>query len=206
MADTNQRELELIQLILHGERERYHELIRPYERLVYMTAYSLLKNEAEAEDAAQEAMLKAFRALAGFRGSSKFSTWLVSIVFNEARARLRKKERALTESYDDQGDISPALLTDWREIPLEALERKELTQHIEQAIDDLPVMYREVFVLRDRDDLTIEEIAKLLSITKNLTKVRLHRARMMLQKVLAPYLKGAVSSRRRRLPFLRGQL
>ena len=205
MADISQRELELIQRILQGERERYHELIRPYERLVYMTAYSLLKNEAEAEDAAQEAMLKAFRGLAGFRGSSKFSTWLVSIVFNEARARLRRKERALTESYDDQGDISPALLTDWREIPLEALERKELIEHIEQAIDDLPVMYREVFVLRDRDDLTIEEIAKLLSITQNLAKVRLHRARMMLQKVLAPYLKGAISSRRR-LPFLRGQL
>jgi RNA polymerase sigma-70 factor, ECF subfamily len=205
VTDANQQEAELIQRILQGNRELYHELIRPYERLVYLTACSILKDETEAEDASQEAILKAFRALGSFRGTSRFSTWLVSIVLNEARARLRKKERVLTESYEDQAEIQPALLTDWREIPSEALERKELIQQIEQAIDALPVHYREVFVLRDRDELRIDEIAGLLHITENLAKVRLHRARMMLQKVLAPYLKAAIHPRRR-LPFMGGAL
>ena len=198
MTATLEQEMQLIARILQGERDLYHDLIRPCEQLVFRTAYSLLRNEAEAEDAAQEAIIKAFRALRNFRGQSRFSTWVISIVFNEARARLRKKDRAATESYDDQEVVNPALLTDWREIPSEALEKQELIRHIEQAIDNLPLNYREVFVLRDRDELAIEEIASLLSITENLTKVRLHRARMMLQKTLAPYLKSTVKARRPR--------
>jgi RNA polymerase sigma-70 factor (ECF subfamily) len=168
---------------------------------VYLTAFSLLRDEADAEDVAQEAILKAYRALATFRGASRFGTWLVSIVYNEARGRLRKKSRAIVESYEEQVEVSPALLTDWKEIPSEALERHELIQKIESAIKELPLTFREVFVLRDRDELAIEEIAKTLGITENLVKVRLHRARMMLQKCLAPYLKSTVSSRPRRFPF-----
>jgi len=191
----------MINAILNGDRDLFHELIRPHERTVYLTAFSLLRDEADAEDVAQEAILKAYRALATFRGASRFGTWLVSIVFNEARGRLRKKARANTESFEEQVETTPALLTDWKEIPSEALERQELIQKIESAIKELPLTFREVFVLRDRDELSIDEIADTLGITTNLVKVRLHRARMMLQKCLAPYLKSTVSSRPRRLPF-----
>ena len=193
----------MISAILEGDRDLYHELIRPHERTVYLTAYSLLRDEADAEDVAQEAILKAYRALATFRGASRFGTWLVSIVCNEARGRLRKKSRANTESYEEQVEATPALLTDWREIPSESLERQELVAKIEDAIKELPLTYREVFVLRDRDELGIDDIAEVLGITENLVKVRLHRARMMLQKCLAPYLKSTIGTRPGRFPFSR---
>ncbi len=196
----------MISAILGGDRDLYHELIRPHERTVYLTAYSLLRDEADAEDVAQEAILKAYRALATFRGASRFGTWLVSIVCNEARGRLRKKSSANTESYEEKAEAAPALLTDWREIPSESLERQELVAKIEDAIKELPLTYREVFVLRDRDELGIDEIAEVLGITENLVKVRLHRARMMLQKCLAPYLKSTIRTRPRRFPFSWGLL
>jgi RNA polymerase sigma-70 factor, ECF subfamily len=121
----------MIQRIVAGERELYHELIRPYERAVYVTLLSMLKNEADAEDAAQEAILKAYRALKSFREEAKFSTWLLAIAMNEGRGRLRKQSAAHLESLDEEregeeGSVTPAQLTDWREVPLEALERKEL--------------------------------------------------------------------------------
>jgi RNA polymerase sigma-70 factor (ECF subfamily) len=187
----------LIARILSGERDLFHDLIRPYERLVYLTALSIVKSDAEAEDVSQESIIKAFRALARFRGEAKFSTWLVSIVLNEARGRLRKTGRMLLESLDETAkegeDFTPVLLADWREIPSEALERKELASAIERAVEDLPVIYREVFVLRDQEQLSIGEIAQALGVSTGLAKVRLHRARMMLQKRLAPFLKQALS-------------
>jgi RNA polymerase sigma-70 factor, ECF subfamily len=201
VKDPRTSELELIRAILGGDSDLYHELIRPHERTVYLTAYSLLRDEADAEDVAQEAILKAYRALATFRGASRFGTWLISIVCNEARGRLRKNARANIESYDAQVEVTPALLMDWREIPSELLERHELVEKIETAIKELPLAYREVFILRDRDELSIDEIAEALAITENLVKVRLHRARMMLQKCLAPYLKSALGTRPRRFPF-----
>jgi RNA polymerase sigma-70 factor (ECF subfamily) len=206
VIDQQKQELELIKAILHGNRDLYHELIRPHERSVYMMAYSLLRDEADAEDVAQEAILKAYRALATFRGASRFGTWLVAIACNEARGRLRKKSRVNTESIEEQVEVTPALLTDWREIPSESLERKELVEKIEDAIKELPSTYREVFVLRDRDEQSIDEIALVLGITENLVKVRLHRARMMLQKRLAPYLKSTIGTRPRRFPFSWGLL
>src|ERR1700680_381269 len=92
---------QMIAAIIAGNSQLFHELIRPYERSVYAMALSLLHNEADAEDAAQEAFLKAFRNLANFRGESKFSTWLISITLNEARGRLRSKKNVKMESLDE---------------------------------------------------------------------------------------------------------
>ena len=85
----------MIAAILAGETQVYHELIRLYERSVYMMALSYMKNEADAEDVAQEAFLRAFRKLASFRAEARFSTWLISITLNEARSRLRRKREAV---------------------------------------------------------------------------------------------------------------
>lgn len=190
----------MIASILGGEAQLFHELIRPYERSVYKMALSFLKNEAEAEDAAQEAFLKAYRNLSSFRGESKFGTWIISITLNEARSRLRRMKTmpmdSLDEPPDEEGYVSPALLRDWREIPSEALERREMRQVLQDAIESLPVMYREIFLLRDVEELSIAEAAEALQITVASVKVRLHRARMMLQKTLAPQLKQMNPKRR----------
>src|SRR5580704_3837157 len=197
----------MIAAVLAGEIQLYHDLIRPYERSVYVMALSYMKNEADAEDVAQEAFLRAFRKLASFRAESKFSTWLISITINEARTRLRRQALVRMEPLDQLPDkdksISPALLRDWRQIPLEAVEREEVRNLIQLAVEQLPDIYREVFLLRDVEELTISETAEALNISIPSVKVRLHRARMMLQKQLAPQLKTAArTSKRRWLPWL----
>lgn len=141
----------LIARVLAGERDLFHELVLPYERSVYFAAYSVLQSEPDAEDVAQEAVLKALKNLASFRGEAKFGTWLVSIALNEARAQLRhnrvlKFESVDAPAEDEEGDFTPAIITDWREVPLEALERRELCQLLRSALDSLPEMYREVLV------------------------------------------------------------
>ena len=207
MTETtaNRNEAQIIASILAGNTHEFHDLIRPHERSVYVMALSLLHNEADAEDVAQEAFLKAFRNLANFRGESKFSTWLISITLNEARSRLRSKKTMKLESLDEppegQDHVSPALLRDWREIPSEALERHEVRLLLQQAITDLPSIYREIFLLRDVEELSVDESAKALGISVASVKVRLHRARIMLQKRLVPQLKRH-SPKRRWLPWL----
>jgi RNA polymerase sigma-70 factor (ECF subfamily) len=201
MTVAAEQEKALIARILGGETELFHELIRPYERMVYLTILTMVRNETEAEDGAQEVMINAFRHLKSFRGDAKFSTWLVTIAMNEARQRLRKAKMAAQESLDEdtegkEGDFTPAVLTDWREIPSEALEKKEMRQKLREAVEQLPPIYREVLVLRDLEELNQEETASALGINVTLVKVRLHRARMMLQKLLAPYLKSAAPAKK----------
>jgi RNA polymerase sigma-70 factor, ECF subfamily len=195
MESARNNEAGLIARILGGEKELFHELIRPYERMVYLTALSVVKNEAEAEDCAQEAVISAYRNLQSFRGEAKFSTWLVTIAINEGRKRLRKAKGVVLESIDEpaeEGEFTPAPLTDWREVPLAALERNELREALRRAITELPDIYRQVFMLRELEEMNVEETAAALDVNTGVVKVRLHRARMMLQKRLAPYLKKAV--------------
>ena len=187
------RDRGLIVRIHNGERELFHELVRPYEKNLYFAAYSILQNEHDAEDVAQETVLKAFKNLHTFRAESKFSTWLVSIALNEARGRLRHERLIQFESADavpdeDSGEFTPAVISDWREVPLEALERKELREMLQKAIYGLPAMYREVLVLRDVQDFSIAETAAALGVNDGVVKTRLLRARLMMQKVLAPQL------------------
>ena len=195
------KESELIRRIVAGERELFHELIRPYERMVYLTVLSIVKNEADAEDAAQEAVINAYRHLDSFRAEAKFSTWLTMIAINEGRKRLRKTKGAPEDSLEEaaeekEGDFTPAALTDWREIPLEALERKELREALREAVVSLPDIYRQVFALRDLEELNTEETAEALGLTPGAVKVRLHRARILLQKRLVPFLKTAPPTRK----------
>ncbi len=197
----------MIAAILAGDIQLYHELIRPYERSVYVMALSYMKNETDAEDVAQEAIVRAFRKLSSFRAESKFSTWLISITLNEARTRLRRQVLVRMESLDqlpDEGNgLSPALLRDWHEIPSEAIERDEVRKLIQQAVDRLPDIYREVFLLRDVEELSINEAAEALKISIPSVKVRLHRAHLILQKQLAPQLRTVNRTPKRRLlPWL----
>src|SRR6184192_3263 len=196
----------LIRRIREGEHELFYELIRPYERRVYSAALAILRNEADAEDAAQEAMLKAFKHIRQFRAEARFSTWLIQITVNEARMRLRRDRSAVIEPIvdhpDEEGNYTPRDFADWREIPSETAERNEIREKLLEALASLGEKYREVFVLRDVQHLSIDETAKALDITVASVKTRLLRARLMLRDLLAPGLGGSWSSR---LSFVKGK-
>ena len=193
------REQELIRRIQSGEPEKFYELIRPLERRVYAAAFAILRNPGDAEDAAQEAMLKAFANLRQFRGEARFSTWLIQIAVNEARMRRRKDHanviEPIGEREDADGVYTPREFADWREIPSEALERREVRDLLLEALASLGSKYREVFVLRDVEHLSIAEVAENLGISTASVKTRLLRARLMLRDLLAPKLTGAWFSR-----------
>src|SRR6266403_3822561 len=195
----------LIQRIREGEHELFYELIRPYERRVYSAALAILRNEANAEDAAQEAVLKAFKNIRQFRGEARFSTWLIQITVNEARMWRRKEHAHLVEPIvdheDAEGNYIPREFADWREIPSETLERKEIRDKLAEALEALGHIYRDVFVLRDMQHLSIDETAKTLGISIASVKTRLLRARLMLRDLLAPGLGGTWSTR---LHFAKG--
>jgi RNA polymerase sigma-70 factor (ECF subfamily) len=202
MKDANPEfEAECIRRILGGEKDLFHELIRPCERGIYFLLLSLLKNETEAEDAAQETVIKVYLNLKNFRGDSQFRTWVLSIARNEGLGRLRRqtnrREDSLEAETDDQnGDFTPAILTSWREIPTEALEKKELAAILRAGIESLPEIYRNIIFLRDIEEMDIRETAAALGISEGAVKVRLHRARAMLQRRLAPQLKGFAPKRK----------
>jgi RNA polymerase sigma-70 factor, ECF subfamily len=193
---TLDQEMALIERICAGEKQVFYELINPYQRSVYIAAHSVLQNEADAEEAAQEAFLKALAHLRSFRRESKFSTWLIQIAINEARMKRRKERKFLYESIeqrdvDEEGKYTPKDFADWREIPSEALQRTELRKVLEKAIAALPGKYREVLVMRDIQHLSTAETAQVLQITENAVKTRLLRARLQMRDALAPGVDGA---------------
>jgi len=175
--------------------------MQPCERPIYFLLMSLLRNETEAEDAAQDTVIKVYQNLKNFRGDSQFRTWVLSIARNEGLGRLRKaasrREDSLDAETDEQtGDYTPAILTSWKEVPSTALEQKELGALLRQAIEGLPEIYRNVVLLRDIEEMDVRETAAALGITEGAVKVRLHRARALLKRDLAPRLKGFAPKRK----------
>ncbi len=199
--DKHSAELALVRRVQSGDLDSFYELVRPYERAVFLAALGLVKNDADAEDVAQEAVLKAFKGISHFRGDAKFSTWLIQIAINEAKMKLRKDRRHLYESIEEgqpgqEGDYVPRDFADWREIPSEALERKEIRDALNEALGSLPDKYRTVLILRDVQQLSIAETAQVLDISEANVKTRLSRARLQLRDALAPGFDGAWISNR----------
>ena len=200
-APNPEFEADCIRRILAGEKQLFHDLIRPCERSIYFLLFTLLRNQAEAEDAAQETTIKVFRNLHLFRGESQFRTWVLSIARNEGLGRIRKAESRREDSLEEltegqSGDFTPAVLTSWSEIPAAALERKELGAILRRAVEGLPEIYRNVVMLRDIEEMDVRESAAALGISEGAVKVRLHRARALLQRDLAPRLKGFAPKKR----------
>lgn len=200
VAPAPEREqAELVRRACEGDKDAFYRLVRPCERAVYIMAVSILNNPADAEEVAQEAVLKAFSNLAGFRGEARFSTWLIQITINEARLKLRKDRRHLYESIDeertdDEGRYAPKDFADWREIPSDALQRNELREALKRAIATLSPKYREVFILRDVQHLSIQEAAQVLGVKESSVKTRLLRARLQMRDALAPGVDGSWST------------
>jgi RNA polymerase sigma-70 factor, ECF subfamily len=202
---SSSREQELIAKVQRGERELFYELVRPYERRIYAAALAILRNEEDAEDTAQEAMLKAFANIGKFRAEARFSTWLIQITVNEALMRRRRGRTVVMEGIDDRREeesgYTPRDFADWREIPSEVLERKEVRQRLAKALASLDPKYREVFFLRDMEQLNIQETSEALGISVASVKTRLLRARLMLRDLLASGWEQGWFSR---LPFEKG--
>ena len=187
----NTKELALIRRVQGGDVDAFYDLVRPYERAVFLAALGLVKNDADAEDVAQETVLKAYKNLSRFRGDAKFSTWLIQIAINEAKMKLRKDRRHLYDSMEEgqlgeDGDYIPRDFADWREIPSESLERKEVRDALNCALNSLGEKYRSVIILRDGQQLSIAETAQVLGISEANVKTRLSRARLQLREALAP--------------------
>ena len=198
----------LVECIRERQKELFHELIRPYERGIYLAAFSILHNQADAEEVAQEALLKAFVHLNELRSGEKFKSWLFLIVMNEARMRRRKNHQHLFEalgnedSEAEEGMFMPRQFADWRDVPSEAFEKKEIRGAVQKALDGLPQKYREIFILRDVQHLSVAETAKVLSLSTPAVKTQLHRARLQMREQMTPVFGKRWSDR---LPFLKGR-
>ena len=178
---------DLVARIRGGDGGAFELLMRRHNRMMFRAARSILGNDAEAEDAVQEAYVRAYRALDGFRGEAKLSTWLTRIAVNEALGRRRAgaREVVLAEvPVDAAHEAAPEWDRPPGESPEEATMRKELGEVLEASVDRLPQDYRTVFMLRVIEGLSERETAQALDIGTALVKVRLFRARALLRRML----------------------
>jgi RNA polymerase sigma-70 factor (ECF subfamily) len=181
--------------IATGDPAALETLMRTHNAKLFRVARAILKDDAEAEDALQEAYLNACRHIADFRGGSRLTTWLTRIVINESLMRLRKQKRdrtvvpfsdAQADSDDPRDDQRKADMADERsESPPAAALRAEIRRALERRIDELPLAYRTVFIMREVEDRTVEETAECLDIPAATVRTRSFRARALLREALA---------------------
>lgn len=188
--EENSSDARLVQRVAAGERAALESLMRRYNQRLYRVARSILRNEADAEEAVQDAFFKAYRAISTFRGDASLSTWLVRIVVNEANRRLRKINRLSTwlEFNSDARDEEMTADTttgDYKSNqPEPTMLRNEQRAIIETYIDDLPDLFRSVFVMRAIEELTVEETSVCLGIPQATVRSRYFRARKQLRQRL----------------------
>ena len=182
---------ELARRVAKGDHRAFETVMRQHNRMLYRLARSILKDEADAEDAVQEAYLAAYRNIGSFRGGAKLSTWLCRIVINEAYGRLRKQKRAAVvvpigaHEHGDHPAQEGNMADDTTEMPEAAAMRSELRQLLERKIDELPDQFRTVFMLRDVEELSVEETAECLDVPAATVRTRAFRARALLRESLA---------------------
>ena len=184
-------DVEMARRIGAGDRDALRQLMRRYNQTLYRTARSILKDDAEAEDAVQEAYILAYRAMGGFRGDAKLSTWLVRIVVNESIGRARKRSRRaeviqLNGSMEQNDDAAEVPMNEASsEQPERAVMRAEMRRLLEAKIDQLPDGFRTVFVLRALEEMTVDEAAVCLGIPPATVRTRYFRAKGLLREALA---------------------
>jgi len=191
-AQRQPDDAELARRIAGRDERAFEAVMREHNRMLYRLARSILKDDAEAEDAVQEGYFSAYRNIAGFRGGAKLSTWLARIVINEAYGRLRKRKQAAVvvplESARIGGDSRPeegTMVEGTGERPDAAALRAELRGLLERRIDALPEPFRIVFVLRDVEEMSVEEAADCLDIPAATVRTRAFRARALLRESLS---------------------
>lgn len=183
---SNVEDIQIVAQVLEGDTGAFSALVQRHHERVYRTAYSLVGDLDEADDLAQEAFIKAFRALRRFRGQSRFSTWLHRIAVNCCLDYLQSKHRRNFVSLDDYRENwhAPRIWMGRAKNADVRVERRELQEILERALGELPEAYRVTFVLREIEGLTYEEIAESLGCSIGTVKSRLFRGRAKLREIL----------------------
>jgi RNA polymerase sigma-70 factor (ECF subfamily) len=182
---------ELVGRIARHDQAAFEVLMRRHNGKLFRVARAILKDDAEAEDALQDAYLDAYRHINDFQGGARLSTWLTRIVINQALMRLRKHRRdRIVVPFGDGRAIEPDqaetdMADERSESPPAATLRAEIRRALERRIDELPVAFRTVFVMREVEDMTVDETAECLSIPAATVRTRLFRARALLREALA---------------------
>ncbi|MEP6770126.1 MAG: sigma-70 family RNA polymerase sigma factor [Acidobacteriota bacterium] len=189
----------LLAALRRGDEEAFETLVREYGGRLFAVARRFVRSEEDARDALQDAFLSAFRSLARFEENCRLSTWLHRIVVNSCLMKLRTRRRKAEDSIED---LLPRFHEDghqavpsagWEKSADVLLESREVRDLVRAAIDRLPESYRTVLMLRDIEELDTAETARLLDLTENAVKIRLHRARQALRGLLDPSLRPAAA-------------
>ena len=181
---TRQEELEIVQRVLSGDTEAFEALVLEHQNKVYSLALRMVGNEEDARDLAQDAFIRAFSSLSGFRGDSKFSVWLYRLTSNICidflRSRAKKRTVSMTWTDDEGDDAGELEIPDERFSPEAQLERTSMRESVQRGLESLSPQYRQILVLREINGLTYEEIGKVLGIEEGTVKSRIFRARKKL--------------------------
>lgn len=181
-------EAALVARAKEGDAAAFSELVRHYDRRVFRMAKQITQNDDDTEDVLQETFLKAYTHLNDFQGNSKFYTWLVRIAVNEALMKLRKRRADRTSPLDEPIDTGEdevvREIAVWEENPESQYSREEMHKILDDAVQSLKPPYRTVFILRDIEELSIEETAEALNLSISAVKSRLLRARLQLREKL----------------------
>lgn len=179
------QESELVVLAAQGSRSAFEAIMRRYNQLLFRTARSIVRSDTDAEEVVQEAFLNAWRAMGSYRTESRLSTWLVRITTNAALGRLRKKNVQVipldTAMMSSQPEIQAALTDVPERGPEQSMQMSQLRKQIETRIDELPEIFRTIFVLRAIEEMSVEDVAQVLNIPEATVRTRYFRARSMLR-------------------------
>jgi len=191
LSAGHQEDVEFIKAFQAGDKAVFDKLIVKYKNKVFSLCYRLLGNYTEADDCAQEAFVKVYRSLKGFRFGSKFSTWLYRITVNTCKNKLTSSQYKrgktmvrIDESKETENGVYSNEIAGSTPSPAVELERKEKGAAIQQAIDSLPAEQREVVVLRDVEGMSYEEVAEATGYNLGTVKSKLSRARLALKEKL----------------------
>jgi RNA polymerase sigma-70 factor (ECF subfamily) len=182
MRDEN----ELVKLASKGDEQAFEQLVKIYEKRVYTMALRLVGNADDAFDIAQEAFIRVYRSLSGFKGEAKFSTWIYRIVSNLCIDfnRRTKRFRQVPLEYSDEDESFEISIPDDRYDPERELERSEITRAVESALESLTPEHKEIFILRELNGMSYAEIADIMDLEEGTVKSRLFRARDKLRSAL----------------------
>jgi RNA polymerase sigma factor (sigma-70 family) len=189
VPQPQESDTDLVHDIAANSHAAFERLMRRYNSRLFRIARAILKDDAEAEDAVQDAYLEAFRHIGEFRGQSQVATWLTRIAINQALMRLRRhrRERVVVPFHRDTGGTVPQteVIDQKAESPAAATLRAEIRNVVETRIDELPPAFRAVFIMRDVEEMTVQETAECLGIPAATVRTRLFRARALLREALA---------------------